>query len=98
MKRLSIHDMSVLAQLRDGKCLSANYVNNRTKLKWQCSEGHIWEAPPNSVKAGKWCPTCATRKRADARRGTIEEMHRLAESRGGKCLSAKYVHSRTKLK
>jgi hypothetical protein len=31
------------------------------------------------------------------RKLTIEEMHKLAESRGGKCLSVKYVNTKTKL-
>jgi len=95
--RGTIEEMRSLAEKRGGKCLSTNYVNNTTKLKWQCSEGHSWEATPNNIKKGRWCPTCARRKRADARRGTIEEMHRLAESRGGKCLSTNYVNNRTML-
>jgi hypothetical protein len=59
---------------------------------WQCSEGHQWEAVPNNVKSGTWCPHCAGQTK-----GTIEEMQRIAEERGGKCLSSTYVNSSAKL-
>jgi thiol-disulfide isomerase/thioredoxin len=91
--RLSIEEMQKLAESRGGKCLSDNYINNQTKLKWQCKEGHIWDAPPGHIKTGKWCPFCAHNARL-----TIEEMQRIAESRGGKCLSDNYINSQTKLK
>jgi hypothetical protein len=32
-------------------------------LRWQCSEGHTWEARPGNIKFGQWCPVCARRKR-----------------------------------
>jgi len=44
---------------RGGKCLSDTYVNNQTKLLLECAEGHQWEAAPNSIKNGSWCPHCA---------------------------------------
>jgi hypothetical protein len=41
------------------KCLSKDYVNNRTKLTWECSEGHTWEAIPANIKGlNRWCPHC----------------------------------------
>jgi hypothetical protein len=61
-KKLSIEEMHEIAKKRSGKCLSTEYVNARTKLKWQCEHGHIWEAVPDSVKRGTWCPVCARRK------------------------------------
>lgn len=48
-KKKNIYDMQHLAKMRGGKCLSTEYVNNKTKLKWQCNEGHIWEAVPSSA-------------------------------------------------
>ena len=52
-----------IAKQRDGKCLSDEYINAHTKLKWKCSKGHIWEAIPDSVKRGSWCSECAKIKR-----------------------------------
>ena len=91
-KRLTIEDMHLIAKERGGKCLSKKYVNSSTKLKWKCSEGHMWEAMPSDIKFGKWCPDCAGTKRL-----TIENMQLIAMERGGKCLSKEYINNRTKL-
>ena len=63
-KKLTIEDMHNLAKERGGRCISEIYVNNRTKLLWECAEGHQWWAIPNNVKdSGQWCPKCAKLKR-----------------------------------
>jgi len=56
--KLTIEEMRKLASERGGKCLSSVYVNAATNFLWECSEGHHWEARPNSVKRGTWCPEC----------------------------------------
>ena len=91
-KRLSIREMREIAEARGGKCLSKQYVNTETKLLWQCSKGHKWEAKPGNVKNGSWCPHCLGQARL-----TIEEMREIAESRGGRCLSSMYKNVYTKL-
>lgn len=51
---------------RGGECLSNEYVNNHTKMKWKChNENHKqWEAHySNVVTCNKWCPECAKEKR-----------------------------------
>lgn len=35
------------------------YTNDRTKLTFECIEGHIWKARPSSVLRGHGCPKCA---------------------------------------
>jgi len=92
LKKLTIEEMRGLAESRGGKCLSSEYVNAHTKLKWQCKEGHVWEARPYDIKQGRWCPRCARVKL------TIKDLQEIAESRGGKCLSPEYVNVQTKLK
>ena len=89
----SIEDMYKLAENRDGKCLSKSYVNSHSKLKWQCKEGHVWEARPTSIMSGTWCPYCA-----GLHTKTIEDMQKLAEFKGGKCLSTRYINARSNLK
>ena len=54
--------MKDIAKSRNGKCLSPIYKNARTKLLWECAEGHQWEAVPDSVKRGSWCPKCSYKK------------------------------------
>ena len=53
----------------------------------------MWEATPRVVKQGSWCPECAGTIRL-----SIAEMQQMAEERGGKCLSDKYVDLSTKVK
>lgn len=91
-QRDTIEKMALLAHSRNGECLSGNYVNSHIKLKWRCSEGHEWEATPNSIQSGHWCPYCAGRARL-----TLEEMREIAMSRGGQCLSKEYVNSKSNL-
>ena len=66
-RRLTIEEMHQLAKERGGKCLSKRYVNNRTDLQWECAEGHRWPANPGNVKSGKWCKSCAIKKRRKRR-------------------------------
>jgi hypothetical protein len=94
-KKLTIEEMKLLANNRGGKCLSSNYVNINSKLKWQCEKEHIWEATPASVaKSCRWCPECAN----DSRKLSIGEMKLLAKKHAGECLSVKYINSYTKLR
>ncbi len=85
--------MKDIAISRNGKCLSLSYNGLKSKLLWRCQYGHVWEATPNSILYHKsWCPQCAGNKKLDF--GKIKE---LAISKGGKCLSPKYINSKTKL-
>lgn len=49
------------AKVHKGKCLSKEYLNSKSKLLWQCKEGHKFRADPDSVMAGHWCPKCRGR-------------------------------------
>lgn len=97
MKELTINDMHALAQLHGGKCLSKNYIDNKTKLKWECSEGHRWETRPDIIRRGSWCKICKNKEAAKKRKLSIEEMRCVAKDRGGKCLSKVYTDAHSKL-
>ncbi|KKL80946.1 hypothetical protein LCGC14_1999660 [marine sediment metagenome] len=88
-----LEELNEIAKQREGKCLSTKYINAHTKLKWQCKEGHIWEATPDKIKQGSWCPKCAGNVRL-----TIEDMYKLAEENNGKCLSIEYINAHIKLR
>ncbi len=85
MLKLTIGDMQQLATFRGGKCLSKDFKNNTTTLRWECKKGHVWEAIPKSIRRGSWCPSCA------GRRKTIDDMRAFAKRKGGDCLSEKYI-------
>jgi len=82
-----------LAKLRGGKCLSSSVPSVKIKIKWKCQCGYVWEAPLDRIKIGGWCPRCAGNVAS-----TLEEYHAIAISRGGQCLSAKYVNADSKLR
>jgi len=96
-RRLDIEEMRAIAEKHGGRCLSGTYINGRSKLLWECAKNHRWEAEGGSVKQGHWCRKCAADKRADGYRLGMKEMHTLAEKRGGKCLSSKYINAHSKL-
>lgn len=91
--RHNIAAMQAMALERGGKCLSKRYRGNITPLLWECSEGHRWKASPGSIRInGSWCPKCAGLQKLD-----LMEMREIAKTRGGKCLSRKYVNANSKL-
>lgn len=54
-----IDDMQELAASRGGQCLSDEFIDLKTRLRWRCGFGHEWEATPLLHRAGHWCPQCA---------------------------------------
>jgi hypothetical protein len=84
--RLSIEEMRHIAFARGGACLSDEYVNVATGLRWVCSKGHAWVATPNNVKRGQWCPNCAGHIKK-----TVADMNDLAAQRGFQFLSSNYL-------
>jgi uncharacterized Zn-finger protein len=78
---------------KNGECLSNEYFNAKSKLRFKCDKGHIWESVAHDVKYSKsWCPYCSNSVKL-----TIEEMCEIALNRNGKCLSEEYINSHTKL-
>ena len=87
------------ARYRGGECLSIEYHGITGRLKWRCKEGHEWEAPAQSIQAGRWCRKCG-RKVAGAKMSkySIESMRAFAGDRGGECLSTEYQNQKSRLK
>ena len=77
-----------------GARLSSNYLNNRTKVKIICNQGHIWMTKPSSIFNGSWCPACVKEvKRKKAEFAFLD----IVQKRNGKLLS-NYVNAKTKAK
>ena len=93
-EKLTLDEMQAMARDRGGVCLSPTYVNEGTKLRWRCAEGHEWDAVPGNLRQhGSWCPKCAGLAPL-----TLDEMQRIAKHRGGVCLSTTYVNYKEKLR
>lgn len=66
--RLTIGEMKTIALERDGECVSTEYVNSSSKLRWRCVKGHEWEATPSDVKNNEsWCPYCKWKNEQECR-------------------------------
>ncbi|MCA9594106.1 MAG: hypothetical protein KC776_12370 [Myxococcales bacterium] len=92
--RYTLADMQAVAAAQGGQCVSKRFVTMNHHLRWQCAKGHTWTATGVQVATtGTWCPVCWGRQL-----GTIAQMRELARSRGGKCLSRKYVNAAAKLR
>ena len=92
-KKLTIEQCHEFAKTKGGLCLSTEYTDNKTKMDWDCAEGHQWTATFNHIKnSGQCCAVCAGKKKL-----TIEECKQLAKSKGGKCLSTEYKCNNTKM-
>ena len=88
IQKSKIEEMQKLANLKGGKCLSEKYINCKSKIEWECKEGHRWEASPDNIQHRSWCPECKRGKK-------FEEIQKIAESKGGKCLSKDYINFRS---
>jgi hypothetical protein len=90
-EQLNLEECNQFATLKGGKCLSTEYVNKKSCLRWECNKGHIWNTIFGSIKhQGTWCPECYGNKKL-----TIDKCIDHATTKGGKCLSTKYVNNRT---
>jgi hypothetical protein len=92
-KKLNINDAKKIAKQNGGHCLSINYINTATKMIWECSKKHQWNATFMQIRAGRWCPKCAGNFKLN-----IGDAKKAAQNNGGKLLSKKYINANTKLK
>lgn len=67
---------------RQGRVLGA-YAGAKAKTRLRCGSGHEWEARPENVLRGSWCPVCAKEARSSGRALTLDDMRALAEEAGG---------------
>ena len=84
---VTIEDMRTLAAERLGECLSQEYSNNHTPLRWRCAEFHEWLAKPRNVHR-TWCPVCSKRQKLE-----LKELRKIARARGGLLISRLYVNN-----
>ncbi|NML35452.1 zinc-ribbon domain-containing protein [Paraburkholderia antibiotica] len=89
----SVESMQKLAQTRGGSFVSERFSSVNHKHRWRCVKGHEWDADPADVFKGNWCRIC----HIESRRGTLDQARRVAQSRGGECLSLEYRSSQSKL-
>ena len=88
----NITELQEYAINKGGKLVSTEYINNITKMLWECEEGHQWEAKWTDIKNKKsWCPGCSSLK------PNITELQEYAINKGGKLVSTEYINNITKM-
>src|ERR1051325_831554 len=83
-----------IAESKGGICISEEYIDNHTKLKFQCGKGHVFEIPPAYIKAGGWCSECSKEAR---RKRQTDKLRRVVASKGAKLIGGEYIHTESKL-
>ena len=78
---VDINFIKEFAMRKGGECLSTEYKNNRTPLRWRCSLEHEWENPWGVVYQQKiWCTKCSGKSK------DIGDCQEAAAKWDGKCL------------
>ncbi|MBB4866988.1 glutaredoxin [Pseudomonas nitritireducens] len=82
-----------LARQRGGECLSERYTLVDDRYRFRCAEDHEWETTATIVRLGSWCPECARLRavRNNLHRAGMARYQKLAEIKGGICLSQEYT-------
>ena len=93
----TIEHMRALADAKGGVCLSENYANVKSRLRWRCTEGHEWETQASVIIGGHWCPKCEKFRLGRKYVLSLKEIRKTAKERGGECLSDSYLNARQKL-
>ncbi|MFC4323667.1 hypothetical protein [Litchfieldia salsa] len=100
-KKKTIWDMHSIANKHGGVCLSVEYVNNNSDLKWKCKVGHTFDGSyisvQNSIKNGGFCSKCNIIRRTDKRKLKIEDLQDLARLKAGELISDSYINAHTEL-
>lgn len=92
--RLTICDNFVAKHHPGGLCLATEYINNHTKMLWQCKVGHQWESHWNSVKdMNSWCPKCKYKQQILNQKTNIVELQKYAKTKNGKLISTEYINA-----
>jgi len=90
---IAIDECIEYAKSHNGKCLSTNFVDSNTKMKWECWCGYVWQSTYGNLKYfDRWCPKCSKKDKK-----TIDDATKIARERGGECLSNNIINTSSKL-
>ena len=89
--RVTIEDLSEMVKKKGGLLLTENIQSLKSVIKIKCAYNHIWESKAANIRQGKWCHECGGSKPLN-----ISVLHKLAEERGGRCLSTNYTNANDK--
>lgn len=100
IKTKKLQEQKDLAAQRGGKCLSTEYINDKTKLQYECSKGHIFYIQPNCVKIKhQWCRKCFLEKprlNESDNLFYLQRQQQIAQNKNCKLLSTEWKGNRSK--
>jgi len=88
----TLEDCQRYAISKEGRCLSEVYLNRGTMMIWECKCGYQWNSTYGYILSGTWCPQCEGRLPI-----TLDDAKRLAEKKGGDCMSTEYISAKTSM-
>lgn len=62
--RMNIAAVHSFVAQKGGRCHAKSYINAKTPLPIECTQGHQWKATWDSISHGSWCRKCHQQKRA----------------------------------
>lgn len=90
VRKYEIEDIKKFVESKGGKCYLDKKINTYTKFLVECENKHQWEVDIRGLLFKEtWCPECGGTARKE-----IDDAKKLAESKGGKCLSKDYKNAR----
>lgn len=91
-------ELKAIAIKHGGKCLSTEYITMKSKMSWECAEGHKWiVAPTGIMRNNTWCNKCAKKRIGESKVGDIAAIQKKAMEHGGKCLSTEFFGLKHKM-
>lgn len=81
-RRLTPDAYHAIAALRGFQWLGPEVSNNRTKTRWLCPKGHVFETRYSEIQKGGGCIFCANERAGERCRHNPEKYHQLASERG----------------
>ena len=99
VKRKEFSDVKKAIEDKNYKLLSteSEYVNSKSKLKMECSRGHIINITPASLSLYS-CRKCEYERLAREQRNDIDKLRESAKSEGYELITEKYSNNSQKLK
>lgn len=82
-KKLDHEEIKRIALDRGGRCVTDVYKSVRTKMEWECAQGHRFSLTTTSLKNGMWCPNCSPGSKTRGEQKGLKEVLRLAAALGG---------------
>lgn len=87
-EKITIEKVRQIAIDRGGKCLSNEYIDNRTKMEFECNIfKHKWFTTYSKIKNGHWCPQCYY----ESKKLKIEDVENIVNSYGLKLITKEYT-------